>query len=178
VARCNRARAGVVCTRGTTQWCARQRLDADSPTVRCCRRPRGGHRGGTGQGGGGRGAPERCADGEAARMVSGGGVQRRRGSSGGRQQAWRGPAARGRPVGLGGGGQLWNGAARRALTGRGRTAATLGRSLAQRRGSGGGKPVKWTPGRWVDECATLGRGRMRRTTRRGEKFGRRAVSLF
>jgi hypothetical protein len=38
--------------------------------------------GGAGQGGGGRGAPERCADGEAVQTVSGGGVQLRRGSSG------------------------------------------------------------------------------------------------
>jgi hypothetical protein len=39
-------------------------------------------------------------------------------------------------------------AAQRALTGGGRTAATLERSPAWRRGSGGGKPVRRTPGRW------------------------------
>jgi hypothetical protein len=39
-----------------------------------CRRPRGGHRGGARQGGEGRGAPERCADGEAAQTASGGRV--------------------------------------------------------------------------------------------------------
>jgi hypothetical protein len=55
--------------------------------------------GGAGQGGGGRGAPERCADGEAVQTVSGGGVQLRRGSSGGHRRVWRGPAARGRPAG-------------------------------------------------------------------------------
>jgi hypothetical protein len=46
---------------------------------------------------GGRGAPERCADGEAVQTASGDGVQRRRGSSCGSRRAWRGPAARGRP---------------------------------------------------------------------------------
>jgi hypothetical protein len=50
--------------------------------------------------------------------------------------------------GSGGGGRLRNGVARRALTGRGRTAATLGQSLVRRRGSGGGKPTRRTPGRW------------------------------
>jgi hypothetical protein len=59
----------------------------------------GGHREGVRQGGGGRGAPERCANGEAAQTASGGGVQRRWGSFGGRRRAWRSPAAQGRPEG-------------------------------------------------------------------------------
>jgi hypothetical protein len=44
-----------------------------------------GHRGGAGQGGGGRGALERWADGEAVQTASGGSVQWRWGSSGGRR---------------------------------------------------------------------------------------------
>jgi hypothetical protein len=55
--------------------------------------------GGAGQGGGSMGAPERWADGEAVQTASGGGVQRRRCSSGGRRRGWMGPAARGRPGG-------------------------------------------------------------------------------
>jgi hypothetical protein len=94
----------------------------------------------------GRGAPERCADDEAAQTASGGGVQRRQGSSSGRRRAWRGPAARERPTGLGSGGRLRNGAARRALTGRGRTAATLGRV---RRGGG----LRWRKARKADAWA-------------------------
>jgi hypothetical protein len=43
---------------------------------------------------------------------------------------------------------LRNGSAQRALTGRGRTAVTLGRGSARRRGSSGGKPVRQTPARW------------------------------
>jgi hypothetical protein len=35
-----------------------------------------------------------------------------------------------------------------------RTAVTLGRSPARRKGSGGGKPVRWTPGRWGRACGT------------------------
>jgi hypothetical protein len=54
---------------------------------------------GAGQEGKGRGALERCADGEAAQTVSGGGVQQWQGSSGGRRRAWRGLATRGRPGG-------------------------------------------------------------------------------
>jgi hypothetical protein len=49
-----------------------------------------GSQGGTGHGGGGRGAPERQPDGEAAQMASGGGVHRRWGSSDGRRQGCRG----------------------------------------------------------------------------------------
>jgi hypothetical protein len=52
-----------------------------------------------GQGGGGRSAPERWADGEAAQTALGGGVQWRRGSSGGRRRVRRGPVALGRPGG-------------------------------------------------------------------------------
>jgi hypothetical protein len=43
---------------------------------------------------------------------------------------------------------LRNGAARRALTGGGRTAVTRGRSPTRGRCSGGGKPVRRTLGRW------------------------------
>jgi hypothetical protein len=43
-----------------------------SPAARYCRRSRGGHKGGAGQGGEGRGAPEQCADSEAAQTASGG----------------------------------------------------------------------------------------------------------
>jgi hypothetical protein len=64
---------------------------ARSPAARCCQRSRGDRRGGAGQGGEGRGTPERCADGEAAQTSLGGGVQRPWGSSGGRRRAWRGP---------------------------------------------------------------------------------------
>jgi hypothetical protein len=32
------------------------------------------------------------------------------------------------------------------------TAVTIGRSPARRKGSGGGKPVRWTPGRWGRAC--------------------------
>jgi hypothetical protein len=110
-----------------------------APATRALRALRCGHRGG---------APERCADGEAAQMVSGGGVQRRWSSSGGHRRAWGIIAARGRPTGLAGGSRLRNGAARRALTRRGWMAATLGRSPARRMGSGGGKPPRRTPGRW------------------------------
>jgi hypothetical protein len=58
-----------------------------------------GPQGGVGQGGGGSGAPERWADSEAAQTASGGGVQRRWGSSGGCRRVWRGPVAQGRPGG-------------------------------------------------------------------------------
>jgi hypothetical protein len=44
---------------------------ARSPAASCCRRSRGGHRGGAGQGGEGRGAPEQWADGEAVVFNSG-----------------------------------------------------------------------------------------------------------
>jgi hypothetical protein len=53
------------------------------------RRPRRGHGEGAGQGGEGRGAPERWVDGEAAQTALGGGVRRRGGGSGGwRQRVW------------------------------------------------------------------------------------------
>jgi hypothetical protein len=67
--------------------------------ARSCQGSRGGHRGGVGQGGESRGAPEQCADSEAAQTASGGGVQRRQGSSGGHLRGWMGPVARGRPGG-------------------------------------------------------------------------------
>jgi hypothetical protein len=54
--------------------------------VRCCRRSRGGHGEGVGQGGEDRGAPERRVDGEAGQTTSGGGVRRRGGGSGGRRR--------------------------------------------------------------------------------------------
>jgi hypothetical protein len=47
-----------------------------------------------------------------------------------------------------GGGRLRNGAARRALIGRGRTAVMLEQSPTRRRGSDGGKLARRTPGRW------------------------------
>jgi hypothetical protein len=58
-----------------------------------------GSRGGTTQGGGGRGTLERRANGEAAQTALGSSVQRRQGSSGGHRRVWRGPVARGRPGG-------------------------------------------------------------------------------
>jgi hypothetical protein len=60
---------------GTAWWRARRRLDSGKVLPEISRGPKGG----AGQGGGGRGTPERWADGEAAQTVSGGGVQRRRG---------------------------------------------------------------------------------------------------
>jgi hypothetical protein len=133
--------------RGMAQWRAGRRLSGGSTTARCCRRSRGGHEEGAGQGGEGRGVPKRRVDGEAAQMASGGGV-RRWGCSGGRRRARRGPAAPVREGEAKVSPNLGNGEARRALTGEGRTAATLGRSPARRRGSGGGKPVRRTPGLW------------------------------
>jgi hypothetical protein len=58
-----------------------------------------GPRGGAGQGGEGRGTPERWVDGEAAQTASGGGVQRWQFRSGGHRRGWLGPAAQGRPGG-------------------------------------------------------------------------------
>jgi hypothetical protein len=66
---------------------ARWRLAGGKVLLEISRGPQGG----VGHGGGGRGAPERWADGEAAQTASGGGVQRRR--------CRRGPVARGRPGG-------------------------------------------------------------------------------
>jgi hypothetical protein len=65
---------------------------------------------------------------------------------------------------------LRNGAAQRGAhrRGGGRTAVTLGRSPARRRGSGGRKTSEVDAWAMRDECATLGRGRMRRTVR-GER---------
>jgi hypothetical protein len=68
----------VQTARGTTRWRARWRLGSGSTVARCCQRSRGGHSEGAGQGGVGRGAPERWVDGEVAQIASGGGVQRRR----------------------------------------------------------------------------------------------------
>jgi hypothetical protein len=79
--------------RGTAWWRAHRRLIGGSTAAMCCRRSRGGHREGAGQGGERRGAPEQRVDDEAAQTVSGGGVQRWRGCSGGRRRARRGPAA-------------------------------------------------------------------------------------
>jgi hypothetical protein len=45
--------------RGMAWWRARWRLSGGSTVARCCGRSRGGHREGAGQGGEGRGAPER-----------------------------------------------------------------------------------------------------------------------
>jgi hypothetical protein len=134
--------------RGTARWRARRRLGGGSTVARCCRRSRGRHGEGAGQGEGGRGAPERRVDGESVQTASGGGVRRWRGCSGGHRHARRGPAA---PVREGeaevspnsGNGEAW-----RALTGEGRTAATLGRSPAWRRGSGCGKPARRMPRLW------------------------------
>jgi hypothetical protein len=86
--------------------------------------------------------------GEAAQMASGGGVRQRRGCSGGRRCAWRGHAAPVREGEAEVSPNLGNGEAQRALTREGRTAATLGRSPTWRRGSGGGKLVRRTPGLW------------------------------
>jgi hypothetical protein len=97
----------------------------------------GGHREGARKGGEGRGAPERWVDGEAAQMASGGGVQRRRGCTGGHRRARRGPAA---PV--------WNDEERFSsnlgtakLGGRsperGKTAAALGKIRREGEASGG-----------------------------------------
>jgi hypothetical protein len=71
------------CTRGTARWRAHQRLGGGLTVARCCRRSRGGHGEGAGQGGEDRGAPERRVNGEAVPTTSGGGVHRRGGGSGG-----------------------------------------------------------------------------------------------
>jgi hypothetical protein len=81
------------------RWRARRRPSGGKPAARCTPGAPVGSQGGTRHGGGGRGAPERWADGEAAQMASGGGVQRRRGSSDGHRQGFRGPVAQGRPGG-------------------------------------------------------------------------------
>jgi hypothetical protein len=123
------------------------------------------------QGGEGRGAPERCADGEATQTVSDDGVQRRRGSSGGRRRAWRGPAARGRP------------GVRRQRSIEGWSSSE---GCSPEGGADGGDArtesdaedeLRWWKTNEVDawamgdECVVLGRGRMRPTTRgRGENF--------
>jgi hypothetical protein len=70
--------------RGTARWCARRRLSGGSTVARCCWRSCGGHREGVGQGGEGRGTPERRVDGEAGGEFRDDGVRRRGGSSGGR----------------------------------------------------------------------------------------------
>jgi hypothetical protein len=73
---------------------------------------------------------------------------------------------------------LRNGAAQRALTKRGQTAATLERSSAQRRGSGDGKPARQTPGRW-GKCVRRSSVDRRDERRAGEKkIGRRLVAPF
>jgi hypothetical protein len=79
--------------RGTAQWRARRRLSGGSMVARCCRRSQVGQREGAGQGGEGRGAPERWVDGEVVQMASGGGICRWGGGSGGwRRRVW-GPVA-------------------------------------------------------------------------------------
>jgi hypothetical protein len=69
---------------------------------------------------------------------------------------------------LGGGSRLRNGAAQRVLTERGRTTVTLGQSPARRRGSGGGKPARQTPGRWGKHAQRSGVDK-RDERRAGEK---------
>jgi hypothetical protein len=59
--------------RGTTRWRAHWRLGGGSTVARCCRRSRGGHKGGARQGGESRVASERRADGEAVQTASSGG---------------------------------------------------------------------------------------------------------
>jgi hypothetical protein len=79
--------------RRTVRWRARRRLSGGSMTARCCRRSRGGHGEGVGQGGEGRGALERRVDGEATQTASSGGVHRwGEGFGRWRRQVW-GPAA-------------------------------------------------------------------------------------
>jgi hypothetical protein len=66
----------------------------------------------------------------------------------------------------------WSSSEGRSPEGGGRTAVTLGRSPARRRGSGGRKTSEVDAWAMRDECAALGRGRMRRTVRGGENFQR------
>jgi hypothetical protein len=95
--------------------------------ARCCRRSRGGHREGVGQGEG-RGAPERWVDGEAAQTASSGGVRRWGGGSGGwRRQVW-GPAAPERQGGEKIARKCRDWQLGEELTGEWRTAAVLGRN--------------------------------------------------
>jgi hypothetical protein len=108
--------------RRTARWRSRRRLEGGSTAARCCRRSRGGHGEGDGQGGEGRGAPERRVDGEAAQTVSGDGVHRWHGCSGGRRRARRGPVA-----------LVWEGELRLAQFGKWRSSAG-----AHRRGADGG----------------------------------------
>jgi hypothetical protein len=159
---------------GMARWRARRRLGGGSMAARRCRRSRGGHWEGAGQGGEGRGAPKRRVDGEAAQTASGGGVQRRRGCSGGHRRAWRGPAA---PVWKGKerfSSNSGNGEARRALTGEGGRRRRLNGVRHE-----GGAPVveSWRGGDRVggEAYAALGCGRVRQTARGGEEFGRRVA---
>jgi hypothetical protein len=73
---------------------------------------------------------------------------------------------------------LRNGAAQRALTGRGWTAAMLGRSPTRRRGSSGGKLARWTPGRWGKHVRCSGVGGQDERHAGEKKNGRRVVAMF
>jgi hypothetical protein len=85
-ATCCSARAGAVTTRRPRVGRRGGMLVGGSIAARCCRRSQGGHGEGAGQGGEGRGAPERRIDGEAVQTASGGGVRRWGGGSGGRRR--------------------------------------------------------------------------------------------
>jgi hypothetical protein len=132
--------------------------------VRCCWRSQERHRGGAGQGGECRGALERCDDGEVAQVASGGGgvapvVVDERGEV--LQLKGDQRVRRRRSI------EEWSsseGAHRKGADGGdARTESGAEEGLQQRKAS---ETDAWAVG---EACASLGRGRTRRTARGGEK---------